>query len=61
MRVSVKDGSIELYSYDTDKTAPCLSPAMADKEDIRVTLREALRLLGKSDKPPKQEPPSEGT
>jgi hypothetical protein len=59
MRVIVKDGSIALYEYDTGTKEMHLSPAMADKPDVRQALRMALKYLGKDD-PPKDEVPFNG-
>ena len=48
MIVIVRDGSIELFKYDTETKDEMLSPAQADIEDVKVALRKALRALGNS-------------
>lgn len=60
MIVTVKDGAIALYSYDTDKKQEGLFPATADKPDIRQALKEALKFLGKDDTVPSPRPAPEG-
>jgi len=47
MIVVVKDGTIELFKYDTDKLIDGLSPARADVEDVRSALKEAMAFLKK--------------
>jgi hypothetical protein len=42
MIVAVRDGSVELYTYDTEHKVEGLSPARADIEDVVAALREAL-------------------
>jgi hypothetical protein len=49
MIVVVRDGSVELYSYDTEHKTEGLSPAQADFDDVRDALREALAYLGDDD------------
>jgi len=45
MIVVVRDGTVELFSYDTDGAADGLSPARADIDDVRAALHEALAFL----------------
>jgi len=49
MIVTVRDGAIELFKYDTETKVEALSPAQADIEDVKTALRKALRALGTGD------------
>jgi hypothetical protein len=49
MIVVVRDGTVELYSYDTEQATDGLSPASADIDDVKAALQEALAYLGDDD------------
>jgi hypothetical protein len=49
MIVTVRDGAIELYSFDSAKKTEGLSPARADIEDVKAALHDALDYLNGDD------------